>query len=566
VAEYVLPLVRGLHAGFIIALAGAWFFRAAIAPVRLGCFLPLAMTGAIVTGIGWLVVQTASFADAATPWATFAALPDVTVGTRFGHAAVTGLALLAAGWIAAGEGDRRWRNALASALALLGLLTRLSAGHAAALQNPVLSAALAVHLVAAALWLGALPPLWAAIGQETTASPRIVRRFSRIGVAAVIALAATGFVQGMVLIGDIPALLGTEYGAVTVGKTLLFMVLIGLAIGNRFVLTPSLPARVPSLRRSIVVETGIGLGVIGIAAWLGTLPPGIHIQPDWPFPFRIALRREVGDPDPAGSDIAPAFVLAALASAGLLAIVWRGRRARWVAALLVVPVWLAAVVLPRFQVLAAVPSSYRTMPGGITAAAILRGQALATRSRCVQCAALVERLTDPEQPRLTDGEVFWALRYTDAVALRDAAAWDLTAYLRAAAAGREMERDAGWSDRVPAPDLPLRCGDRLTSLSGLRGEVLRVTTGYAPPVDGARTINLDPARLADGACAALTAEGRRAYGLIAGLTRPSDIVGQWFLIDGNGWIRGTGRGLPDILTEAIRAVATTPLPEGRAHH
>lgn len=230
---------------------------------------------------------------------------------------------------------------------------------------------------------------------------------------------------------------------------------------------------------------------------------------------------------------------------------------------LVIPVWLLAIVVPGVQVLPAVPSSFRTQPDGFTAAAVLRGEAVA-EADCPGCAAIVERLVDPAQPRLTDGEVFWQVRHTLAAA--DAAAWDVTAYLRAVAAGREISRDGAWSEPIRAPDLGLRCGGTLTRLSDLRGEVLLVSSGYAQKVEGARAVNLTPARAAAGDCAALTDEALRAYRLVAGLPRRGSTLGHWFLVDGNGWLRGTGLGAPEILLEAVRNVAATPLSEARAHH
>lgn len=288
-------LARGLHTGAVIALAGAWFFHAAIAPVRLGRCHDAAFAVAIITGIAWLLLQTAAFAGATTVGETLAALADVAAGTQFGRASLAGLLLLVVARGVWWHGHSRWHGGIAAVPALLALLSRGIAGHAMALTDPVLLAALALHLVAAAIWLGALPPLWVVIGQEPDAAARVVRRFSRIGIVAVIVLAATGFVQGLGLIGDAPGLLGTAYGQVTLLKTVLFAALIALALGNRFVLAPALPAGTPALRRSIALETGIGVVVIGLAAWLGTLPPGLHIQPDWPLPFRIALRPE---PDP----------------------------------------------------------------------------------------------------------------------------------------------------------------------------------------------------------------------------------------------------------------------------
>ena len=59
--------------------------------------------------------------------------------------------------------------------------------------------------------------------------------------------------------------------------------MLALAAANRFRLTPDLGAaldgggsRAPelgALRRSLLIETALSLGVLGLVAWLGTLAP-----------------------------------------------------------------------------------------------------------------------------------------------------------------------------------------------------------------------------------------------------------------------------------------------------
>lgn len=68
-----------------------------------------------------------------------------------------------------------------------------------------------------------------------------------------------------------------------IAKLGLFVLMLGLAAANRFRLTPALgsvldggenPRRVLAwLRRSVVAEMAIGILVLGMVAWMGTLAP-----------------------------------------------------------------------------------------------------------------------------------------------------------------------------------------------------------------------------------------------------------------------------------------------------
>ena len=66
------------------------------------------------------------------------------------------------------------------------------------------------------------------------------RRFSTLGLIAVLTLAATALFQGWVLGGGLAGLTGTAYGGVLLTKTVLFAPMIALAACNRFRLAPAL--------------------------------------------------------------------------------------------------------------------------------------------------------------------------------------------------------------------------------------------------------------------------------------------------------------------------------------
>jgi putative copper resistance protein D len=185
---------------------------------------------------------------------------------------------------------RRSLSYAALAIAGIYLASLAWAGHAAAgTQRGVQLAFDAVHLLAAGAWLGALPALAAMLASGPGFDPpaRATQRFSSLGVASVTALICTGFVNAWYLIGDIPGLVGTDYGRLLLAKLALFAAMLALAAVNRVVLTPRLStgtaADASRLRRNALVETAFGAGIVAIVGVLGITIPAAHQSPVWPF-------------------------------------------------------------------------------------------------------------------------------------------------------------------------------------------------------------------------------------------------------------------------------------------
>lgn len=110
---------------------------------------------------------------------------------------------------------------------------------------------------------------------------RAVRRFTPLGLSCVAVLAATALVQGWILIGGLPGLIGTDYGRVASAKLALFLISLVIAAVNRFRHTPALGGLTGGdakrrLRRSIGVEMAVGLTVVLAAAVLAARVPARH--------------------------------------------------------------------------------------------------------------------------------------------------------------------------------------------------------------------------------------------------------------------------------------------------
>jgi len=181
------------------------------------------------------------------------------------------------------------RPAWLAAACCSGLATASLAwlGHAGAAEGPLHRlhlAADALHVLAAAAWIGALAGLLL-LARADCGDPRratlhhALRQFSGIGSLLVVLLVATGLINAWLVVGPAQALTGwtTPYGRVLAAKLALFAAMLVLAARNRWRLTPALAARpdtaAAALRRSVALEAGAGLAVLALVAWLGTLEP-----------------------------------------------------------------------------------------------------------------------------------------------------------------------------------------------------------------------------------------------------------------------------------------------------
>jgi putative copper resistance protein D len=160
-------------------------------------------------------------------------------------------------------------------------------GHAGAGEGPLHLlhlAADALHVLAAAAWIGALAGLLL-LARTDRGDPRratlhrALQQFAGIGSLLVAVLVATGLANAWLIVGPAYALSGwtTPFGRVLAAKLALFGVMLVLAARNRWQLTPALAARPDSaaatLRRSVTLEALAGLAVLALVAWLGTLEP-----------------------------------------------------------------------------------------------------------------------------------------------------------------------------------------------------------------------------------------------------------------------------------------------------
>ena len=171
--------------------------------------------------------------------------------------------LLAAAAICAARG----RHRLAALLALLALPTMLVGGHPGATPGTVLL--LGGHLVAAALWLGAAPTLWAALGDpevDDAAALVAARRFSRAAAAAVVVAIGAGALLGWQLTDGLAGGVN-DYALLLAAKLALAgAALAGGAVARRRLAGDGAPRRF--LRRLFAVDAALLVAIAGLSAAL----------------------------------------------------------------------------------------------------------------------------------------------------------------------------------------------------------------------------------------------------------------------------------------------------------
>jgi putative copper export protein/mono/diheme cytochrome c family protein len=512
--EVFLIAARFIHFTAVILLTGVFAFECLIAgpalrlarapPVnlvglhrRLGWLAWVSLALAIGSGAAWLVAVAAGMSGKPLSVALSQGAEWVVLTrTRFGEdwqlrlalAVVLGLCLLARRWASEAIG---WAALLLAAAMLASLAW---AGHGASTPGAAGDLHLAadfLHLLAAGLWLGTLPPLilflaeerrtggpgWAAVTATAT------RRYSTMAIAGVTVLLAGGLINTWFLAGTVPALVGTGYGRLLLTKIGLFVAMLMVAAVNLLRLTPRLArGGVPNVVRRTVarlqsnagIETAFGLGVVAVVSVLGTIPPGLHAEPQWPFPFRLDI-----DALTVGAKAISALLALIVCGCAIAAVVAiaAGRYRR--TAVFAVALLLCLIVgwFPlRPAIEPAYPTSFYVPAEPYAAASVARGAGVYA-DNCVQChgatgrgdgpaaAGLPVRPANLIEPHLfahSPGDLFWWVSHGMdegimpgfAEVLSPNQRWDVINFVRARAAGAVSAQVGPEVTAAAAPEVP----------------------------------------------------------------------------------------------------------------
>ncbi|MVV50770.1 copper resistance protein CopD [Pseudomonas sp. PB120] len=279
-----MVLCRFLHFTVVLMLFGAWMFRplllgreAVLEPslARIARWLAVV---ALVSGVGWLLLITASMAGNASAAFDPSTLGLVLGKTFFGqvwswHLLINGLlvALLLTPW--------RSNFPLRIGLAGLLLATLAPVGHGAmldGLSGQLLILNQIIHLICVGAWLGGLmllvmilrAPAGLAVGD-------VLRRFSGVGYVLVAGLVLTGLINVRVLTGAFwPTPLLSGFALILLIKVSLVGVMLGLALFNRLQVK-NCEQRLSMLHASVIIEWFLGMGAVAAVSLLGTMPPMI---------------------------------------------------------------------------------------------------------------------------------------------------------------------------------------------------------------------------------------------------------------------------------------------------
>jgi copper resistance protein D len=213
-----------------------------------------------------------------SPTAVFGA--DFVLALAAALLAVAALGLLALPRGTPGPG----RRAALLGAALLVIAASAAGSHAVARteERPMLLAATALHQIGAALWVGGLPALLAALRLRPETAASVGRRYSGFAAAgvALILLGTVGFWLGY--IGEVEAVYGTAYGAMAGIKAAVlgFMLLLGLGNFLLFHRLGGTAAALARVRRFVEAEVALGLAALALAASLTSVPPAADLPED----------------------------------------------------------------------------------------------------------------------------------------------------------------------------------------------------------------------------------------------------------------------------------------------
>jgi putative copper resistance protein D len=524
--QMLMTLVRAVHYASFLSLAGALAFAVVVAEPalrrhgddggasglrrRLAALAWGGLALGLLSGLLWLVIEAQNMSG--KPFAEVLAqgvLGVVLTRTRFGNDwALRGLlAIPLILSLLPGLGQRsaaatigRWA-ALALAAAELALIA--GAGHAIAGTGWTGDLHLigdGAHLLAAGAWVGGLVPLallFAAARRDpgsacARAARDATRRFSVIGVIAVGTLLITGLINSVFLVGSVPALLGTDYGHLLMVKIALFLTMVVFAAINRQWLLPQLAAArgdvLCQLQRNALIEAGLGGAVLLVIGLLGTTPPALHVQPEWPLPFSLSLDALEANP---GAQI-QAIVSAIIALGGLVLMGYgllQARR-RTPQILLGLFLFIAVGAWPlQFMVVTAYPTSFYRSAVPLGVGSILRGERLYAEN-CVACHGAQGHGDGPLAKSMpvkpadltaahifehNDGDLFWWISSGIvaggmpgfAPALDERARWDLINFIHARAAGAQpgaLRAEVTAGPAPPAPNFAFEQKGRQSSL------------------------------------------------------------------------------------------------------
>ena len=283
--------LRALHFMALLLLAGSAFYTALLAPLRyrsllaqhLGLILASSAVLSLLSSVLMLATQTGlmsgdwrNISDPDTWQAVLQTRFGVVWRWEIGFALLSALSLLL-------RGTLRQKMLLLSSL--LQLIALAGVGHAAMRDSwagVLQQANHALHLIAAAFWAGGLVPLLLLMRDARHTAfrrdaIRCMMRFSRYGHLAVALALLTGIMNSLLIAGSPLNWQATLWSELLVAKVLLVMLMVLIALVNRYLLVPRFRLATsdasPLFIRLTQLELLLAMGVIGLVSVFATLSP-----------------------------------------------------------------------------------------------------------------------------------------------------------------------------------------------------------------------------------------------------------------------------------------------------
>ncbi len=278
----LFAVIRALHFASLMTVFGASALLAR-APVATNMRRPLTIAAlvALVSAVLCLCFVSAEMTDDPNAIYDVRIIATIMTQTFYGNIFFLRLLLLLGLFLVCfTDGAHILKAAVAgTALALLGLTS-----HAAAAGSPqyeyVRAGVDAVHLLGAGFWVGGL----AVLAPEVLASPRdtprlvaLLRLFSRWGVVSVAVLLIAGTLNAIAILGMPGMPWNNTYVTWLAIKIVLAMVMVALALTNRFGVLPALAQgdreAAETIPLTVLAEFGAALAILLIVGFLGITAP-----------------------------------------------------------------------------------------------------------------------------------------------------------------------------------------------------------------------------------------------------------------------------------------------------
>ena len=272
-------LFRGLGLACLLAAAGILWFAGGSGLVREPAVLRAASAAALLATIllgldylDWLGdVRPAGVGIIEGLVAAVRTRTGMIEGSRV---LLAGLAFFLAGGARAGR--------MAGLIAMVAVILGAASGHPAVIEPSLALPANALHLGAAAIWIGGVLLLTVLPDHPETADggwryEQVASRVSSRAFLAVGVIIGTALLQDLLFLGEIGNLLTTRYGQLLMAKSAGLVLMICFGAWHRWKTLPKLVQTGDQgpLRLAVRIEILFLTGIILLAAWLALIPPPV---------------------------------------------------------------------------------------------------------------------------------------------------------------------------------------------------------------------------------------------------------------------------------------------------